>query len=147
MQTYSATDLDAMTAAERIDLFQTLGAAAYGTPHFHSKFARDSGWARRTFYNWNTGESPIPTGALLLLQEWSGRRTTPEVLLAAVLEVTRDLEKIARTLKNAGALVAEDLREQRKANRFRAEELTAPEPAADDPAPADDGPGIDLSRL
>lgn len=151
MKTYSAQDLRELTEDERLEIFRDLGIACYGSERFHSKFARDSGWSRRTFWNWTQGDTPIPIAAILLLQEWSGRKTTPEVLLTAMGTVSKDMENIAKTIKSASQYISNTLREERQARRFRedgpAEQLTAPEPAAADPVPEHDDLEIDVSRL
>lgn len=148
LKIHTAETLDAMTPAERIALFDELGREAYGTTRWHTAFARDSGWTRRTFYNWTHKPEQLPVAAVLLLQEWARRRTTPEILLAAVNKVANDLGNVASEMKGAARMVAQTLNEERAAaSQRRTEQLTAPAPAAAEPEPVDDDPGFDVSRL
>lgn len=145
---HTAETLDAMTAQERAALFEELGAEAYGTPRFRVRFAQDSGWARRTFDNWKSKPETMPVAAILLMQEWARRRTTPEILLAAVNDVARDLSNVATTMKGAARMVGQTLADERAlATARRSEKPTPPEPDADERAPAASVGDIDESRL
>lgn len=149
MQTFTAAQIAAMPDAARIALFEELGAATYGTDRFHSRFARDSGWSRRTFYNWTNGIDSIPPVAILILQEWANRRTTPSGLIEAMNAMAAKIEKVAKECRETASTATLDLRASRKAVVAREieEDPTLAERDAAGPAPEPAASGIDLSRL
>jgi hypothetical protein len=142
MTIHTPDDFRAMTEPDRLALFEDMGREAYGT-QWKAAFARQSGWSRRTVHNWLARDSQMPIAALVHMQEYARRRTTPEMLMQAMGTLAKDLRLTSQNL-NASL---RDIKENLRADRALGEKLTEPVHDDDEPVLAIDAPDIDVSRL
>jgi len=111
MTIYSATDLASMTDEQRLAALEDLGAKVYGSARYGAEFCRQSGWAPKTLANWRARSSPVPVQAVLLLQEWSGGKTTDRIMVEALADLSRELGGMARTLQRTAREISGNLRD------------------------------------
>lgn len=82
--------IHATTPSERLQMFDTLARAVYGSDRYHSALAADLEIKRQTVHAWKKNPASIPVAVLLLLSEWDHRQNLALELeqLAASLRLT-----------------------------------------------------------
>jgi hypothetical protein len=142
MTIHTPEHFKAMTDNERLELLETMGKEAYGN-QWKSRFARESGWSRRTLHNWMSKATIMPIAAIVQMQDYARRRTTADQLMRLMGGLAKDLRQVSINLNAALGETKQNLR----AERERIEQLTELAPDDDELAPEDGGLDIDESQL
>jgi hypothetical protein len=133
MTIYTAKTFEKLDREAKLAAFEAAGLRAYGSARFGAEFSSQSGWAAKTIANWRAKSGDVPVQAVLLLQEWSGGKTTQAIMIEAFKDVARDLAGVSRTLNSAANAVSVNLA------------ASADGPPAD--TASDDAVAADVSRL